>query len=329
MRPRVYKLNHQDLADEIKVNLAFIPLEHSFTDMGLGGQYGRDLYVDVASLIDSVILRFTEFAVRKDESGRPVSSDFAGTYYQKLDNVVLTQDNETGELKLVSSKLEDVAGSFEEISIPNDRKPEDAEEEDIDEEDDEELEAEEDAEEEKEETVSFKDAVDEAMNSDEDIHTMEAPEFEAEEDDSEEEPADDEEESESEDEQEEEPESEETEEEDDDEDIDVFSQEYFEETKEAEKKTEENRKELAQQISEQQSKLVSANKRQLPKPQQRLVPNNNVANNNNRNQKSNNNGKKNKKFQNNRDNRDVKIVKAPGIFDDPLRAELFNKLRED
>jgi hypothetical protein len=327
MRPRVYKLNHQDLADEIKVNLAFIPLEHSFTDMGLGGQYGRDLYVDVASLIDSVILRFTEFAVRKDESGRPVSSDFAGTYYQKLDNVVLTQDNETGDLKLVSSKLEDIAGSFEEISIPNDRKPEDAEE-NIDEDDDEELEAEEAVEEEKEEeTISFKDAVDEAMNSDEDIHTMEAPEFEAEEDDSEEEPADDE--DESEDEQEEEPESEEIEEEDDDEDINVFSEAYFEETKEAEKKTEENRKELAQQISEQQSKLVSANKRQLPKPQQRLVPNNNIANNNNRNQKPNNNGKKNKKFQNNRDNRDVKIVKAPGIFDDPLRAELFNKLRED
>jgi len=338
MRPRVYKLNQKKLADEIKINLVFIPLDRYYSDMAMGGQFGRETYVDVASLPDSVILRLTEFVVQKSEDGRPISRDFAGTFYQKLDNVVLTQDKETGHLELVSSRLEDINGSFEEISIPQDQKPEA--------DSDDEAEAtevpEEEEEAEDEPSTSFKDAIDEAMNSDEDIHTMDVPD------------AEEEQEEESFEEEEEDPDEydgtesgEEThdpsideamdESEEDDDDIDPFSQEYFEENKKAKEKTEENRKELANQINEQQSKLVSANKRQLPKPN-RLVPRENVQkpnrDNNQQQRRQNNNNRPpqngKKKFQPNRDNnRDVKIVKAPGIFDDPLRAELFNKLKED
>jgi hypothetical protein len=342
MRPRVYKLNQKKLADEVKINLVFIPLDRYYSDMAMGGQFGRETYVDVASLPDSVILRFTEFIVQKSEDGRPISRDFSGTFYQKLDNVVLTQDEETGHLELISSGLEDITGSFDEITIPQDQKPEEEEEEA----DNTELEAE-DAEEE-ETPNAFKDAIDEALNSEEDIHTMDVP------DDAEEEPSDEEDEEsfEEEDADPDEydgPESgvethdpsvdeamDESEEEDDD--IDVFSQDYFEEDKKAKEKTEENRKELAKQINEQQSKLVSANKRQLPKPNHRLVPREDVQkpnrDNNQQQRRQNNNNRPpqngKKKFQPNRDNnRDVKIVKAPGIFDDPLRAELFNKLKED
>ena len=343
MRPRVYKLNQKKLADEVKINLVFIPLDRYYSDMAMGGQFGRETYVDVSSLPDSVILRFTEFIVQKSEDGRPISRDFSGTFYQKLDNVVLTQDEETGHLELISSSLEDVNGSFDEISIPQDQKPEEEEEEA----DNTELEAE-DAEEEEETPNAFKDAIDEALNSEENIHTMDVP-------DAEEEPSDEEDEEsfEEEDADPDEydgPESgvethdpsvdeamDESEEEEDD-DIDVFSQDYFEEDKKAKEKTEENRKELAKQINEQQSKLVSANKRQLPKPNHRLVPREDVQkpnrDNNQQQRRQNNNNRPpqngKKKFQPNRDNnRDVKIVKAPGIFDDPLRAELFNKLKED